>query len=159
VKAAAGAATASASACLRELQTIDSTARNDMGPLPARTPTFCPGCPHRDTAALCVDVKTRFMDARYMATGTSAPRWTCCSRRRRVLRHAHVRALQQHHARLQRMGVGGGTGVGTDRFVRNKEAVFMGDGTFFHSGQLAVGQAIKLGQDITSSSWTTPPRP
>jgi len=47
------------------------------------------------------------------------------------------------------MGLGGGTGSGMDPFVTNKQAVFMGDSTFFHSGQIAIGQAVKLGQDIT----------
>ena len=47
------------------------------------------------------------------------------------------------------MGLGGGTGVGTDPFTTNKQVVFMGDSTFFHSGQIAISQAVKLGQDIT----------
>jgi indolepyruvate ferredoxin oxidoreductase len=31
-----------------------------------RTPTFCPGCPHRDSASVLLDVRKRFMDAGYM---------------------------------------------------------------------------------------------
>ena len=34
-------------------------------------------------------------------------------------------------------------------FITNKQIVFMGDGTFFHSGQIAISNAIKNGQDIT----------
>src|SRR3954452_9765040 len=47
------------------------------------------------------------------------------------------------------MGLGAGTGSGIDPFITNKQIVFMGDGTFFHSGQVAISNAIKLGQDIT----------
>jgi indolepyruvate ferredoxin oxidoreductase len=47
------------------------------------------------------------------------------------------------------MGLGGATGAGVDPFVTNKQIVFMGDGTFFHSGQIAIGNAITQRQDIT----------
>ncbi len=47
------------------------------------------------------------------------------------------------------MGLGGGTGSGIDPFITNKQIVFMGDGTFFHSGQVAISNSIKNGQDIT----------
>ena len=47
------------------------------------------------------------------------------------------------------MGLGGGTGSGIDPFITNKQIVFMGDGTFFHSGQIAISNAIKAGQDLT----------
>ena len=47
------------------------------------------------------------------------------------------------------MGLGGGTGLGIDPFITNKQVVFMGDSTFFHSGQIAISNSIKNGQDIT----------
>src|SRR5258708_15436147 len=47
------------------------------------------------------------------------------------------------------MGLGGGTGTGIDPFITNKQIVFMGDGTFFHSGQVAISNSVKIGQDIT----------
>src|ERR1700677_2223744 len=47
------------------------------------------------------------------------------------------------------MGLGGGTGSGIDPFITNKQLVFMGDGTFFHSGSIAISNSIKTGQDIT----------
>ena len=47
------------------------------------------------------------------------------------------------------MGLGGGTGSGIDPFITNKQIVFMGDGTFFHSGQIAISNSVKQGQDIT----------
>ena len=39
--------------------------------IPARTPTFCPGCPHRDSASVFMEITKHFMDAAYMET---APR-------------------------------------------------------------------------------------
>jgi indolepyruvate ferredoxin oxidoreductase len=47
------------------------------------------------------------------------------------------------------MGLGGGTGSGIDPFITNKQIVFMGDGTFFHSGQVAISNSIKANQDLT----------
>jgi len=47
------------------------------------------------------------------------------------------------------MGLGGGTGSGIDRFIRISRSCFMGDGTFFHSGQIAISNSIKANQDIT----------
>jgi len=46
------------------------------------------------------------------------------------------------------MGLGAGTGSGIDPFINNKQLVFMGDGTFFHSGQIAISNSVKAGQDI-----------
>ncbi|HUJ73114.1 MAG TPA: hypothetical protein VLZ30_12815 [Verrucomicrobiae bacterium] len=34
--------------------------------LPLRTPTFCPGCPHRDSASVLIEMKKQFLDPRYM---------------------------------------------------------------------------------------------
>ena len=47
------------------------------------------------------------------------------------------------------MGLGGGTGAGADPFITNKQVVFLGDSTFFHSGMVAVSDSIKAGQDVT----------
>jgi indolepyruvate ferredoxin oxidoreductase len=47
------------------------------------------------------------------------------------------------------MGLGGATGAGIDPFIRNKQVVFMGDSTFFHSGQTAISNSIKNNQDVT----------
>ena len=70
-------------------------------------------------------------------------------RRHRLLHHAHVRPHRTTDAQLQRHGPGRGTGSGIDPFITNKQIVFMGDGTFFHSGQAAISNAIKNGQDLT----------
>jgi len=134
----------------RELGVIEQTGKARVPRLPARIPTFCPGCPHRDSADLCLEIRKRFLDAEYM-------------------RHRHGKGAidlvfhgdigcytmlmfppnTELMHNLSGMGLGGGTGSGMDPFITNKQVVFMGDSTFFHSGQLAISQAIKLGQDIT----------
>jgi len=134
----------------RERQTIDATARVDVGRLPARLPTFCPGCPHRDSASLCLEIKKRFMDEQYMRkkydTGPVDLMFHGgCGCYTMMMFPPNTDLMHDYSG----MGLGGGSGVGTDPFITNKEVVFMGDGTFFHSGQLAISQAIKLGQDIT----------
>ena len=56
------------------------------------------------------------------------------------------------------MGLGGGTGSGIDPFITNKQIVFMGDGTFFHSGQVAISnsrQSQRAGHSATSSCKTS----
>ncbi|MCJ7543543.1 MAG: thiamine pyrophosphate-dependent enzyme, partial [Phycisphaerae bacterium] len=148
--APASARAAEAEAMDREIETIDSTYEADVGPLPVRTPTFCPGCPHRDTAGLCLEIKKQFMDADYM-------RRTHGREPVDLLFHGdagcYVMLMYPPDVPLMHdysgMGVGGGTGVATDAITLNKEVVFMGDGTFFHSGLMAISQAVKLGQDIT----------
>ncbi len=134
----------------REIRTINTTEQVDVGALPPRTPTFCPGCPHRDSASLCLEVKKHFMDAQYMQHKHNCGPVdllfhgdTGCYT---MLMFPPTTPLMHDYSG---MGLGGGTGAGTDPFVTNKEVVFMGDSTFFHSGQIAISQAVKLGQDIT----------
>ena len=57
------------------------------------------------------------------------------------------------------MGLGGGTGAGIDPFIDNKQVVFMGDSTFFHTGMIAISDSIKNGRTSPTSSSTTKPRP
>jgi len=136
----------------QELDTLRATEHVDFSNLkiPPRLPVFCPGCPHRDSASLCLDIKRRFMDPRYMKkTHHCKPvdllfhGDTGCYT---LLMFPPTNDLMHDYSG---MGLGGGTGSGTDPFVTNKEVVFMGDSTFFHSGAIAISQAIKLKQDIT----------
>lgn len=116
----------------------------------ARTPTFCPGCPHRDSSAMLLDLRKNLADPKYMlARHGMAPvdlvahGDTGCYT---MLMFAPTEQLMHNYSG---MGLGGGTGSGIDPFITNKQIVFMGDGTFFHSGQVAISNSIKHGQDIT----------
>ena len=134
----------------RELETIDSTAEGELSSAPARLPTFCPGCPHRDSASVCLEIKKRFMRPAYMAKAHGREPVdlvfhgdTGCYT---MLMFPPTTQLMHDYSG---MGLGGGTGSGINPFILNKEVVFMGDSTFFHSGQIAISHAIKIGQDIT----------
>jgi indolepyruvate ferredoxin oxidoreductase len=118
--------------------------------LAPRTPTFCPGCPHRDSASVFGAIKREFRDADYMRDKhRRAPvdlvfhGDTGCYT---MLMFEPNKDLMHNYSG---MGLGGATGLGIDPFITNKQVVFMGDSTFFHSGQLAISNSIKNGQDIT----------
>jgi indolepyruvate ferredoxin oxidoreductase len=115
----------------------------------ARTPTFCPGCPHRDSSAALLELRKNLADPAYMQSHHQrkpvdlvAHGDTGCYT---MLMFAPTEQLMHNYSG---MGLGGGTGSGVDPFVTNKQIVFMGDGTFFHSGQVAISNSIKAGQDI-----------
>ncbi|MBI4372238.1 MAG: 2-oxoacid:acceptor oxidoreductase family protein [Candidatus Omnitrophica bacterium] len=132
-----------------ELALIQETASLTVR-IPQRTPTFCPGCPHRDSSSVLLEVKKDFRDPSYMRKH---------HRKEAVdlLFHGdtgcYTMLMFEPNAELMHnysgMGLGGGTGAGIDRFITNKQAVFMGDSTFFHSGMIAISDAIKHSQDIT----------
>jgi indolepyruvate ferredoxin oxidoreductase len=116
----------------------------------ARTPTFCPGCPHRDSSSTLLELRENLKDADYMKrvhhsgpVDLVAHGDTGCYT---MLMFAPTEQLMHNYSG---MGLGAGTGSGIDPFITNKQIVFMGDGTFFHSGQIAISNAIKAGQDIT----------
>ena len=116
----------------------------------ARTPSFCPGCPHRDSASVLDRMVDDFMDPDYMHATHGATEKDlifhgdigCYS----LLKYKPFNRLMHN---LSGMGLGGGTGAGIDPFIENKQLVFMGDSTFFHSGMAAISDSIKHGQDIT----------
>ena len=118
--------------------------------IPARTPTFCPGCPHRDSASVFKEIADQFMDAKYMERRhISRPvdlvfhgDIGCYS----MLKYEPFPRLMHN---LSAMALGGGTGAGIDPFIKNKQVVFMGDSTFFHGGISAISDSIKNGQDLT----------
>jgi len=115
-----------------------------------RTPTFCPGCPHRDSSAALLELRQNLADPKYMSrrhgrgpVDLVAHGDTGCYT---MLMFPPTEQLMHNYSG---MGLGGGTGSGIDPFITNKQIVFMGDGTFFHSGQIAISNSIKAGQDIT----------
>ena len=118
--------------------------------LPARTSTFCPGCPHRDSTSALLEIRQQFSDENYMRKHHRGRPIdlvfhgdTGCYT---MLMFPPNESLMHNYSG---MGLGGGTGAGIDPFITNKQVVFMGDSTFFHSGQIAISNSIKTGQDIT----------
>ncbi|MDL5053644.1 thiamine pyrophosphate-dependent enzyme [Oscillatoria laete-virens NRMC-F 0139] len=132
-----------------ELNLIDFTGKYEVDAI-ARTPTFCPGCPHRDSASVLMDVKQAFMDPAYMRkthkTETTDLVFHGDTGCYTMLMFEPTKDLMHNYSG---MGLGGGTGAGIDPFIKNKQVVFMGDSTFFHSGQIAITNAVKNRQDIT----------
>jgi indolepyruvate ferredoxin oxidoreductase len=133
----------------REIQLLAENQAIQVNLAP-RTPTFCPGCPHRDSASVFGEIKREFRDADYMRDKhRRAPvdlvfhGDTGCYT---MLMFEPNKDLMHNYSG---MGLGGATGLGIDPFITNKQVVFMGDSTFFHSGQLAISNSIKNGQDIT----------
>ncbi|NKB70547.1 MAG: indolepyruvate ferredoxin oxidoreductase [Candidatus Latescibacteria bacterium] len=117
--------------------------------VPGRTPSFCPGCPHRDSASVLQKTAVDFADPEYMKqTGRPVTDLVfhgdigCYS----MLKYEPFSRLMHN---LSGMGLGGGTGAGIDPFIDNKQVVFMGDSTFFHTGITAISDSIKNAQDIT----------
>ena len=114
-----------------------------------RTPTFCPGCPHRDSSAALLQLRSDLANPGYMRKhhGTGpvdlvAHGDTGCYT---MLMFPPTEQLMHNYSG---MGLGAGTGSGIDPFITNKQIVFMGDSTFFHSGQLAISNAVKANQEI-----------
>ena len=118
--------------------------------IPDRTPTFCPGCPHRDSSGVLLELRRDLLDPEYMLRVHKRPPVDLVSHGDTgcytMLMFEPNAPLMQNYSG---MGLGGGTGSGIDPFIDNKQLVFMGDGTFFHSGQTAISHSIYNGQDIT----------
>ncbi|MFW6060920.1 MAG: thiamine pyrophosphate-dependent enzyme [Phycisphaeraceae bacterium] len=131
------------------LQRIQATAEFDVK-IPVRTPTFCPGCPHRDSSSVLLELRQDLLDSEYMLrehkrkpVDLVAHGDTGCYT---MLMFEPNKPLMHNYSG---MGLGGATGAGVDPFIDNKQIVFMGDGTFYHSGQVSISQSIYNGQDIT----------
>ncbi|HEY6624123.1 MAG TPA: indolepyruvate ferredoxin oxidoreductase family protein [Acidimicrobiales bacterium] len=102
-----------------------------QAPPPARTPAFCSGCPH--------NISTRSDDDQLVGLGIGC----------------HIMAGFDTHGRghqvgMTQMGGEGAQWTGLAPFARGQHYVQnIGDGTFFHSGSLAVRAAVAAGVDIT----------
>jgi indolepyruvate ferredoxin oxidoreductase len=132
-----------------ELERINKTGQFDVK-LPERTPTFCPGCPHRDSSSVLLELRKDLLDPEYMLrhhkrkpVDLVAHGDTGCYT---MLMFEPNKPLMHNYSG---MGLGGATGAGADPFIDNKQLVFMGDGTFYHSGQTSIAHSIYNGQDIT----------
>jgi indolepyruvate ferredoxin oxidoreductase len=129
---------------LRITTTNQSTAQ-----APPRPPTFCPGCPHRDSASVLLDLRRDLLEPQYMLHKHKRQPIDLlfhgdagCSS---LLAHEPFRTLMQSYSGTGQAGVAAGA---ASQFIQNKQVVFMGDTTFFHGGQLAIEQAIKQNHDV-----------
>lgn len=131
------------------IKAVSKPKLNVISGIVPRTPTFCPGCPHRDSSATLLELRENLRNPEYMKRHHNrgpvdlvAHGDTGCYT---MLMFAPTEQLMHNYSG---MGLGAGTGSGIDPFITNKQIVFMGDGTFFHSGQIAISNAIKANQDI-----------
>ena len=112
----------------------------DLGAeLPKRLPTFCPGCPHRETLSLLKDLRKSLKDENLnlISHGDVG----CYSL-------SFLEPFKEMHD-LSAMGQGGAMAAGTDLFSENPAVVLMGDSTFFHSGISAISNSVQCGHPIT----------
>jgi indolepyruvate ferredoxin oxidoreductase len=93
-----------------------------------RTPYFCSGCPH--------NTSTRVPEGSRALAGIGC--------------HFMASWMQRDTYYLSQMGGEGVSWAGTARFV-NEKHIFqnLGDGTFYHSGSLAIRQSVAAGTNIT----------
>ena len=132
-----------------EQDLIDAASQCEVS-VPLRTPTFCPGCPHRDSSNVLLELRNDLLDTDYMQrTHKSPPVDLVCHGDTGCYTMLMFEPNTPLMHNYSGMGLGGATGAGIDSFIENKQLVFMGDGTFFHSGQAAISNSIALGQDIT----------
>ncbi len=127
------------SKCLGE-QTGPSSAKPQAAKnLPNRLPTFCPGCPHRETLSLLKELRA-----------------TLKAKNIDLISHGDVGCYslsflppfkEMHN--LSAMGQGGALGAGADLFTKNPSVVLMGDSTFFHSGITDISNSVQMGHNIT----------
>ena len=110
-----------------------------MASLPRRFPTFCPGCPHRETLSVLKDLR-RKLEAQGVAL-ISHGDVGCYSL-------SFLPPFREMH-NLSAMGQGGALGAGCDLFSGNPSVVLMGDSTFFHSGITDISNSVQLGHNIT----------
>lgn len=107
--------------------------------LPRRLPTFCPGCPHRETLSVMKDVRASLADknVQLISHGDVG----CYSL-------SFLEPFKEMHD-LSAMGQGGSLGAGADIFTTNPSVVLMGDSTFFHSGMVSISNSVQMGHNIT----------
>lgn len=135
---------------LTEEMEIIAQASKMAAVVPIRTPAYCPGCPHRDSSSALLQIRKNLLNPQYMqehygkqTMDLVAHGDTGCYT---MMMFEPNKPLMHNYSG---MGLGGATGAGVDPFITNKQIVFMGDGTFFHSGQIAIANAITQQQDIT----------
>ncbi len=132
----------------KEIQFMDSLRMFEVS-IPKRTPSFCPGCPHRDSSSVFLQLVADFKDKEYMKKKHKREPLD-------ILFHGdagcYVLLFMPPNGPLMHnyigMGLGGGTGAGLSPFSTNKSVCFIGDSTFFHSGLAEISDSIKNNQDV-----------
>jgi len=116
-----------------------SSGKNLGEVLPRRLPTFCPGCPHRETLSLLKDLRFKLKDKNInlISHGDVG----CYSL-------SFLEPFKEMH-NLSAMGQGGALGAGVDLFTKNPSVVLMGDSTFFHSGITDISNSVQMDHNIT----------
>jgi indolepyruvate ferredoxin oxidoreductase len=107
--------------------------------VPKRLPTFCPGCPHRETLSVMKEVRSLLVGKNIdlISHGDVG----CYSL-------SFLEPFKEMHD-LSAMGQGGALGAGADLFTTNPSVVLMGDSTFFHSGMTSISNSVQMGHNIT----------
>ena len=130
------------------LQRIAETAESNAA-VPARTPTFCAGCPHRDSASVLSELRRDLADTHYMLAkhnakpvGLAFHGDAGCSS---LLQYEPTRDLMEGYSGA---GLGGASSSGAAPFLSDKQVVVMGDGTFFQRGRAAISQSIARLDDV-----------
>ncbi len=118
-------------------QTIPGITLSEV--MPRRLPTFCPGCPHRETLSLLKDLRGHLkkQNINLISHGDVG----CYSL-------SFLEPFKEMH-NLSAMGQGGALGAGVDLFTTNPSVVLMGDSTFFHSGITDISNSVQMNHDIT----------
>jgi len=118
---------------------VPASARRLQLRTPRRLPTFCPGCPHRETLSLLKDLRAK-LDGENIDL-VSHGDVGCYSL-------SFLEPFKEMH-NLSAMGQGGALGAGVDFFTTNPSVVLMGDSTFFHSGITDISNSVQAGHRIT----------
>jgi indolepyruvate ferredoxin oxidoreductase len=115
----------------RRLEEIAAIGARSYAPAAPRIPAYCSGCPHnRSTVRIRGELVAGGNGCHGMAQ--------IASQEKRQTVNCHV------------MGIDGATWIGASNFTDNDHMVQnTGDGTFFHSSQLAVRAAVAAGVNIT----------
>jgi indolepyruvate ferredoxin oxidoreductase len=107
--------------------------------LPRRLPTFCPGCPHRETLSLLKRLRQKLKgEGIDLITHGDVGCYSL----------SFLPPFKEMH-NLSAMGQGGALGAGLDMFTTNPSVVLMGDSTFFHSGLTDISNSVQAGHNIT----------
>ncbi len=103
-------------------------ALDSLHPAPQRVPYFCSGCPH--------NTSTRVPEGSRALAGIGC--------------HYMAQWMDRNTQTFTQMGAEGVTWVGQAPFTDERHVfVNIGDGTYFHSGLLAVRQAVASGANVT----------